>query len=227
MTTTATRNESDRMPLRIDLVSDVVCPWCIIGWRQFQKALDERRGRIELELHWHAFELNPQMPPEGQGLREHLAAKYGTTPEQSRKARERLTAIGESLGFSFNYGDHMKMVNTFKAHQLLHWAGQQQCQTELEEALFEAFFTDGKDVSDPGVLADVCAAVGLEREEALAVLADARYGQAVREDQRQWIEQGIQAVPTFVVNGQYMVQGAQDSEAFGRMLDKLLASHAV
>jgi predicted DsbA family dithiol-disulfide isomerase len=226
MTMTATRNKSGRMPLRIDLVSDVVCPWCIIGWRRFQKALDERRGRIELELHWHAFELNPQMPPEGQDLREHLAAKYGTTPEQSRKARERLTAIGESLGFSFNYGDDMKMVNTFKAHQLIHWAGRQRCQTDLEEALFEAFFTDGKDVSDPNVLADICAAVGLEREEALAVLADARYGQAVREEQRQWIEQGIQAVPTFVVNGQYMVQGAQESEAFGRMLDKLLASHA-
>ena len=216
----------DPMPLRIDLVSDVVCPWCIIGWRQFQKALSEREGRIALELHWHAFELNPHMPPEGQDLREHLAAKYGTTPEQSRKARERLTAIGESLGFRFNYSDDMKMVNTFKAHQLMHWAEEQGCQTELKEALFKAFFTDGEDVSDVDTLADVCASVGLERDEALAVLADARFGQAVREDQRHWIEQGIQAVPTFVVNQQYMVQGAQEAEAFGRMLDKLLAARA-
>lgn len=215
-----------RMPLKIDLVSDVVCPWCIIGYRQFMKALASRQDRIELQLTWHAFELNPQMPPEGQDLREHLAQKYGTSPEQSRKARERLTAIGESLGFQFNYSDTMRMVNTFRAHQLLHWAADQGCQTALKEALFAAFFTEGKDVSDTEVLADTCAAVGLDREEALAVLADARYAAAVREDQRQWVEQGIQAVPTFVVNDQYMVQGAQEAEAFGRMLDKLLARHA-
>ncbi|MEE4193073.1 MAG: DsbA family oxidoreductase [Halieaceae bacterium] len=217
---------SDRMPLRIDLVSDVVCPWCIIGYRQFQKALAGREQAIDLELHWHAFELNPQMPAEGQNLREHLAGKYGTTPEQSRKARQRLTDIGAELGFTFNYSDDMKMVNTFRAHQLLHWAAEQGCQTALKEALFKAFFTDGQDVSETDTLADICVAIGLDRDEALAVLADARYGQAVREDQRQWVEQGIQAVPTFVINEQYMVQGAQDAEAFGRMLDRLLERHA-
>ena len=214
------------LKLRVDLVSDVVCPWCIIGWRQFQKALAPRGDQIELELHWHAFELNPQMPAEGQNLREHLAGKYGTTPEQSQKARQRLTEIGESLGFRFNYNDEMKMVNTFKAHQLLHWAGEEGCQTELKEALFKAFFTDGLDVSDVEVLADVCASVGLDRDAALAVLADARYGQLVREEERRWVEEGIQAVPTFVINQQYMVQGAQEAEAFGRMLDKLLAARA-
>lgn len=217
---------SERMPLRIDLVSDVVCPWCIIGYRQFLKALSSREEAVELDLHWHAFELNPQMPAEGQNLREHLAGKYGTTPEQSQKARSRLTDIGAGLGFTFNYSDDMKMVNTFKAHQLLHWAGDQGRQTELKEALFKAFFTDGQDVSDVEILADVCAGVGLDRDEALAVLADARYGQSVRDDQREWVEQGIQAVPTFVINGQYMVQGAQDAEAFGRMLDRLLERHA-
>ncbi len=217
-------NES--MPLRIDLVSDVVCPWCIIGYRQFQKALAAREDRIELELHWHAFELNPQMPPEGQNLREHLAQKYGTTPEQSQKARQRLTDIGTDLGFTFNYTDDMKMVNTFNCHKLLHWAGEQGCQTELKEALFKAFFTDGQDVSDEGTLVSVCESVGLDPEMARTVLADAAVGQAVREDQRQWIEQGIQAVPTFVINEQYMVQGAQEAEAFGRMLDRLLERHA-
>ena len=190
------------------------------------KALAEREDRIDLHLTWHAFELNPQMPPEGQDLREHLAQKYGTTPDQSQKARQRLSAIGASLGFRFNYSDEMKMVNTFRAHQLLHWAAERDCQTALKEALFTAFFTDGKDVSDPQVLADVCATVGMCRDEALSVLADARYAKAVRDDQRRWVEQGIQAVPTFVVNDQYMVQGAQEAEAFGRMLDKLLARHA-
>jgi predicted DsbA family dithiol-disulfide isomerase len=214
------------MPLRVDLVSDVVCPWCIIGWRQFQKALATRGDRIALELHWHAFELNPQMPAEGQDLREHLAGKYGVTPEQSRRARERLTDLGRSLGFTFNYHDDMRMVNTFKAHQLLHWAAAEGRQTELKEALFAAFFTDALDVSDPEVLADVCQSAGLDREEAVAVLADARYARAVRDDERRWIEEGIQAVPTFVINRRYTVQGAQDSEVFGRMMDKLLAARA-
>jgi predicted DsbA family dithiol-disulfide isomerase len=214
------------MPLRIDLVSDVVCPWCIIGYKQFEKALAERAGRIDLELHWHAFELNPQMPAEGQDMREHLAGKYGTTPEQSRAARDRMTSIGDSLGFSFKYSDDMRMVNTFRAHQLLHWAGEEGRQTQLKMALFEAFFSRGEDVNEVSALVAAAQRAGLDADEAAAVLEDGRYVQAVREDQREWIEQGIQAVPTFVINQQYMVQGAQEAAAFGRMLDKLLAEQA-
>ena len=218
--------EPQRMPLRVDLVSDVVCPWCIIGYKQFEQALAERAEEIELELHWHPFELNPQMPPEDQDLAEHLAGKYGTTPEQSRVARQRLTDIGDALGFTINYGDGMCMVNTFRAHQLLHWAAEQGLQTALKLALFEAFFTRGEDVNDAAVLVATAERAGLDGEQASEILADARYAQAVREDQRQWIEQGIQAVPTFIINGQYMVQGAQEAAAFGRMLDKLLAEKA-
>ena len=120
----------------------------------------------------------------------------------------------------------MRMVNTFKAHQTLHWAAEQGCQTPLQEALFAAFFTEGRDISEVGQLADVCESVGLDRIEALDVLADARYAPAVREDQRRWAEEGIQAVPSFVINERYMVQGAQEAEAFGRMMDKLLAARA-
>jgi predicted DsbA family dithiol-disulfide isomerase len=210
------------LQLRIDLVSDVVCPWCIIGYLQLQKALQSRADRIRLELFWHPFELNPDMPPEGQDLREHIAKKYGSTPEQSRGARARLTELGASLGFEFNYTDDMRMVNTFHAHQLLHWAGEQGMQTELKLALFDAFFRRGEDVSTAAVLIAAAGSVGLDEMEAAAVLADGRYALAVREDQRQWLEQGIQAVPTFVINQQYMVQGAQEAAAFGRMLDKLL-----
>jgi predicted DsbA family dithiol-disulfide isomerase len=214
------------LQLRIDLVSDVVCPWCIIGYLQLQKALQPRADRIQLELHWHPFELNPDMPPEGQDLREHVAKKYGSTPEQSRGARARLTELGASLGFEFNYSDDMRMVNTFRAHQLLHWAGEQGVQTGLKLALFDAFFRRGEDVSTTAVLTAVAGRVGLDETEAAAVLADGRYAQAVRQDQRQWLEQGIQAVPTFVINQQYMVQGAQEAAAFGRMLDKLLGERA-
>jgi predicted DsbA family dithiol-disulfide isomerase len=214
------------MPLRIDLVSDVVCPWCVIGYLQLRQALDERAGLIDLDLHWHPFELNPRMGPDGQDLREHVEQKYGASAGDRRGSRERLQEAGQALGFAFNYGEGFRIVNTFRAHQLLHWAGLKEQQTELKLALFRANFTDSRNVDDPAVLVDIAGSVGLDREEAEAVLADARYGQQVREQERRWVEEGIQAVPTFLVDERFMVQGAQDSRAFGRMLDRLLEKHA-
>ncbi len=219
-------NEPPRMPLRVDLISDVVCPWCIIGFLQFQKALQEREGKIELELHWLPFELNPQMPAEGQDMREHLAQKYGSTPQQSQSNRQRLAELGTALGFEFNTAEGMRMVNTFRAHQLLHWASEQGLQTELQLALFRAFFTKLLDVNDTGVLLEVVEQLGLPTQEAAAVLAENRYAEPVRSDQQRWTEEGIQAVPCFVINQQYLVQGAQDATAFGNMLDKMLAKSA-
>ncbi len=210
------------MPLRVDLVSDVVCPWCVIGYLQLSEALAQRAGQIDLELHWHPFELNPDMPAEGQGLREHMAQKYGASGEQSRVARSRLQDIGESLGFRFNYSDQTRMVNTFRAHQLLHWAGQKDCQTELQLSLFDAFFTQQRDVNDSGVLQACAVAVGLAGDEAAEVLDSGIYAGEVRIQQQHWLQEGIHAVPCFVVDQQYLVQGAQDAAAFGRMLDKLL-----
>jgi len=208
------------VPLQIDIVSDVVCPWCIIGYKQLQKALEQLPGQFDVTLHWHPFELNPQMPPEGQGLREHLAQKYGTTPEQSRDARARMSSLGDSLGFTFDYFDGMRMVNTFRAHQLLHWAAGQGRQTELKLALFEAFFSRRENVGDDQVLATVAARVGLSSAEAIAVLEDARYADAVREEQQLWLDRDVHAVPAFVFNGQYMVSGAQEADTFVRVLTR-------
>ena len=156
----------------MDIVSDVVCPWCIIGYKQLMKALAALPGQFDVTLRWHPFELNPRMPEDGQDLREHLAQKYGTSPAQSQAARARLTALGASLGFTFDYFDGMRMVNTFRAHQLLHWAGEQGRQTELKLALFEAFFSRREDVNDPGVLVAVAARAGLDSAQARAVLSD-------------------------------------------------------
>ena len=213
--------EQQAVPLRVDIVSDVVCPWCIIGYRQLHKALDSMPGRFEVSLHWHPFELNPQMPPEGQNLREHVAQKYGSTPEQSQAARARLASLGESLGFTFNYSDDMRMVNTFRAHQLLHWAAEEGRQTELKLALFESFFTLGEDVSQDEVLVAVAERVGLPGEMARAILADARYADAVRAEQREWLEREVYAVPTFYFDGKYQVPGAQEAETFIRVLNRL------
>ncbi|MEZ5572996.1 MAG: DsbA family oxidoreductase [Halioglobus sp.] len=209
------------LPLEVDIVSDVVCPWCIIGYKQLMKALDALPGQFALTLRWHPFELNPQMPEAGQDLREHLAQKYGTSPAQSQTVRSRLSALGESLGFTFDYFDGMRMVNTFRAHQLLHWAAGQGLQTALKLALFEAFFTRRENVNDPVLLAAVAARVGLDPDEATAVLADQRFAQAVREEQQLWLDQDVHAVPTFVLQQQYIVPGAQEAEAFLRLLRKI------
>ena len=209
------------MPLQIDIVSDVVCPWCIIGYQQLQRALAELPGRFDVDLHWHPFELNPGMPASGQDLREHLAQKYGTTPAQSAAARERLTTLAESLGFRFDYFDGMRMVNTFRAHQLLHWAAEEGRQTELKLALFEAFFTRREDVNDEQVLVTVAARAGLSSADAMTVLRDARYAMPVREAQQQWLDREMHAVPNFVFNQQFSVPGAQEADTFVRVLTRI------
>ena len=213
-------------PLRIDLVSDVVCPWCIIGFTQLQRALTQLGDEVEVDLHWHPFELNPQMPAEGQELREHLAQKYGTSVAQSQAARARLTQIAESLGVEFRFYEGMRMHNTFRAHQLLHWAGEQGKQTELELALFETNFSRGENVDDPEVLAAAAGRAGLDEDGARAVLQDGPYADTVREEQRFWLSKGIHAVPSFILDGRYLIPGAQDPEVFVAALRRLLDEKA-
>ncbi len=214
-------------PLEVDIVSDVVCPWCIIGYRQFEKSLELMANTPEVIVRWHPFELNPQMPQEGQDVGEHLAQKYGTTPEQSSGARERLTGLGESLGFKFDYSPGMRMVNTFRAHQLLHWGSLQGKQTELKLALFEAFFSLREDVNDVEVLVKVAERVGLVALEARSVIEDGRFASDVRKEQSRWLEHDVHAVPAFVFNHQHMVSGAQEAETFARIITKIQDKQAV
>ena len=213
------------LELQIDIVSDVVCPWCIVGYKQLEKALANLPGKFQPVVRWHPFELNPNMPTQGQNLREHISQKYGSSAAQSSGARERLTELGESLGFHFDYFDQMRMVNTFRAHQLLHWADEQGVQTPLKLALFAAFFSQRQDVNEQSVLIAAAESAGLDGTEAAAVLADARYAQAVREEQQFWRDQDVYAVPTFYFQKQYQVPGAQESEAFERVLEKIYSRH--
>jgi predicted DsbA family dithiol-disulfide isomerase len=221
---TETAPDAVATTIRIDIASDVVCPWCIIGYKQLERAL--HASGVPAEIHWHPFELNPHMPEEGEDLQQHLAAKYGSTPEDSRKVRARLTAMGAELGFTFNYADDMKIVNTFRAHQLLHWAGGQGREHDLKMALFAACFTHRKNVNDLDVLADAAASVGLDRDEALAVLRDARYAEAVRDAERVWTERGVQGVPAMIFNQKYLVTGAQGVENFTAILRQLAEEFA-
>jgi len=207
--------------IRIDIVSDVVCPWCIVGYKQLQEALSRLDGEVEAEIHWHPFELNPMMPAEGQELREHMGQKYGTNRQQSDAARARLAGVGESLGFSFNFYEGQRIYNTFLAHQLLKWAEQQGRQSELELALFESYFSKQENVGDEKVLARIAGRVGLDEVEAAAVLEDGRYATDVREHQRFWLSKGIQAVPSFILDRRYLIPGAQDPDVFVAALEKL------
>jgi predicted DsbA family dithiol-disulfide isomerase len=206
-------------PLRIDIVSDVMCPWCVIGYRQLAIAL-EAKG-VQHDIHWHPFELNSNMPTEGQDMRAHLIEKYGITPAQSDANRANMTALGQELGFQFNFADGFRMHNTFNAHQLLHWAKEQGRMHDLKQALFDAHFTHGRDLSDSAVLVDIAAETGLDRDDASAILADQRFATEVRQEQKFWTQQGISGVPAIVFNRQHLVTGAQGVENYKSMLDQL------
>lgn len=206
-------------PLRIDIISDVVCPWCIVGYRQLQQAVDATGAQVD--IHWHPFELNPNMPAEGQNMAEHIMEKYGTTKEQSLENRERLRALGEELAFRFVFSDDMRMHNTFNTHQLLHWATQQDRGNDLKQALFVAHFTNHRDLSDNDVLADVAQDIGLDRAEALDVLTDQRFASATRQEEQFWTQQGISGVPAMVFDRQYLVTGAQGVDNYRNILGQL------
>lgn len=206
-------------PLRIDIVSDVMCPWCIIGYRQLATALEATN--TDYELHWHPFELNPEMPAEGQNMREHIVEKYGATPEQSEQNRNQMTALGEQLGFEFRFGSEMRMHNTFDTHQLLHWANTQERMDDLKQALFTAHFTHQRNLSDRDVLAEIAGEIGLDKDDALAVLQDQRFAAAVREAQQFWRNQGIQGVPAVIFDQKHLVSGAQGVENFTSILGQL------
>ncbi len=211
-------NNSDQ-PLRIDIVSDVVCPWCVVSYRQLAEAL--KQTNTTYEIHWHPFELNPNMPPAGQNLREHISEKYGTSEKDSIESRVRLTEAGAEVGFEFRFTDDTRMHNTFNLHQLLHWAEQQGRMHDLKQALFTAHFTHNRDISDNTVLADIAAETGLEHAEALAILEDQRFAKAVRKAEQQWQQQGIQSVPAVIFKGRHLVSGAQGIENFVRILEQL------
>ncbi|WP_299186694.1 DsbA family oxidoreductase [uncultured Psychrobacter sp.] len=210
---------SSKQPLRIDIVSDVVCPWCVVGYRQLAQALEQTD--TDYEIHWHPFELNPNMPSAGQNLREHIMEKYGSSKAESDASRARMTEAGNEVGFTFNFDDDTRMHNTFNLHQLLHWADQQGRMHDLKQALFAAHFTNGRNISDKEVLADIAAEIGLDRSEALAVLEDQRFAKDVRETEKHWQQQGIQSIPAIIFNERHLVSGAQGVENYTQILKQL------
>jgi predicted DsbA family dithiol-disulfide isomerase len=213
-------------PLRIDFVSDVACPWCVVGLRSLTQAIAAVGKDIEVEIHFQPFELNPDMPPEGQNTTEHVRQKYGSTPEKSAAARDAIRQSGEAFGFKFNYTSESRIWNTFDAHRLLHWAGIEGRQRELKEALFTANFTDGLSTSDHEVLVRAAANAGLDGRKARAILASDKFAAEVRSEEELWRNRGIQAVPSIVFNQRWMVQGGQPPEVFEQVIRKIIDQSA-
>jgi predicted DsbA family dithiol-disulfide isomerase len=210
-------------PVKIDFVSDVVCPWCAIGLQSLEQAIARVGGDLQVELHFQPFELNPQMQAGGEDVVEHLTRKYGMSAEQARSNSEAIRQRGASLGFTFDMDRRRRIVNTFDAHRLLHWAEQEHpdMQRALKHALLRAYFSEGQDVSSPDVLVPLAESVGLDGARARAILASDEYAEAVRARERLYQEHGINAVPSVVFNDRHLIQGGQPVEVFEQALRQL------
>ena len=212
--------------LKIDFVSDVSCPWCAIGLFALQQALQRLRPEVTASLHFQPFELNPGMAAGGQDITEHLTQKYGSTPAQQADSRARLRERGAAVGFVFNAEGRGRIYNTFDAHRLLHWAGEQnpQLQLALKTALLLACHRDRQAMDEPEVLVAAAMAAGLDGVAARAILQSDRYADAVREREAMYTSAGIHSVPAVIVNDQYLISGGQPAEVFEQSLRKIAAT---
>ena len=202
--------------LRIDFVSDVSCPWCAVGLGALQAALARVAPAITAELHFQPFELNPQLPAEGQDTIEHLTQKYGISADQARANAQTIRQRGAAVGFNFDPARRSRVWNTFDAHRLLHWAeleGPAQ-QLALKKALFKAYFSDGENPSDAEVLVRLAGEAGLDSAQAHQILASDAYADATRQREQQYLQAGIRSVPAVILNRPHRVSGGQPAEVF-------------
>ena len=210
--------------MKIDFVSDVACPWCAVGLHSLEKALHRLGDDVNVELHFQPFELNPSMPPEGEDTIEHLAKKYGASPEQLAQGRETLCQRGAAVGFTF--GERPRVWNTFDAHRLLYWAGLDgagELQRELKRALLAAYHTHAQNPGAHDVLLRLAGEVGLDVARARAILASDEFADEVRERERFYQQQGIHSVPAVIINDRHLISGGQPPEVFEQALRQVAA----
>jgi predicted DsbA family dithiol-disulfide isomerase len=221
--------------LKIDFVSDVSCPWCVIGLRALDEALARVQGDISAELRFQPFELNPAMGPGGQDITEHITEKYGITEAQVQANRENIRARGAALGFIFSMGSaadgatspgRSRIYNTFDAHRLLHWAELEDLgkHRALKEALFSAYFTNGQSPASRDVLVQLATDVGLDATRAREILATDAYALEVREREQFYQNSGINSVPAIIINERHLISGGQPTEVFEQALRQIAAA---
>jgi predicted DsbA family dithiol-disulfide isomerase len=207
--------------LKIDIVSDVSCPWCIIGYKALQAALTKIAPEVTAEIEWQPFELNPQMAPEGQEITEHLTQKYQISEAQAEQNREVIKQRGLSVGYEFGNRGGGRIYNTFDAHRLLHWAKSQGKQTELKLALFDLYFKNSGDPSNHAQLIETAKQVGLDAIEAEKILSSNQFEADVRQKQHHYQSAGVQSVPAVIVNNKHLISGGQPVEVFEQALTQI------
>ena len=205
--------------MKLQFISDVACPWCAIGLNSLEMALARIGSDLRAELTFEPFELNPDMPPEGEDATAHLARKYGRSAEELAAVRALIRERGAEVGFTF--GPRERIWNTFDAHRLLHWAGTQGRQRELKHALLVAYHTRGENPGAPDVLARLASEVGLDAARACQILASDEFGRKVRQRAQHWQQLGIHSVPALIVNDRYLIQGGQPPDEFERALRQI------
>jgi predicted DsbA family dithiol-disulfide isomerase len=208
--------------LKIDIVSDVVCPWCVIGFKNLQTAIKQMSNEIDFEINWKPYELHPEIPKNGYDKKLYMQQKFGDASGRASPYNQ-IKEIGKSLGFEFNFSKTERIPNTFSAHRLLWKSKEFNLQTELSEALFEAYFTDGKDIGSDEVLAGIAQEVGMDKLEVLKFLSSKEGGQEIADEEMEFIEKSIGAVPTYFINEKYIIQGGQEPETFVSFLNKILS----
>jgi predicted DsbA family dithiol-disulfide isomerase len=214
---------SETLPLKVDVVSDVVCPWCFIGKRRLEQAMADIA--VPLEIRWRPFQLDPTIPPEGKDRRAYLEAKFGTA-DRIRQLQDRLSAAGEEEGIPFAFERIKVSPNTLDAHRLIHWAGESGKQERIVDALFRAYFLEGRDIGDHAVLADTAAAVGMDRAEVARRLVSDKDRASVRAEIAAAQQIGVTGVPTFILLGRYALVGAQPAAELARAFETVAERQA-
>lgn len=213
--------------VKIDFISDVSCPWCAVGLWSLQQALAGLRDEVVADLRFQPFELNPKMGPGGQDIAEHLTQKYGSTPEQQAQIREVIRQRGAEVGFTFNTEGRGRIYNTFDAHRLLHWAGEQTdppgAQLALKQALLKACHEHRRAMDEHPVLLAAVREAGLDEARAAQVLASDAFAQAVRQQQAFYAQAGIHSVPAVIVNDRHLISGGQPVAAYQQALRQIVA----
>ena len=213
-------------PIKIDFVSDIACPWCAVGLASLEQAIKRVGNEVSVSLHFQPFELNSNMPPEGEDILEHLMRKYQITEEQVAQNHEHIRERGAAVGFSFNLEGRKRTYNTFDAHRLLHWAAEAEdadAQRRLKWRLLSAYFSEGADPSSHEVLLSAVEQTGLDMAQATEILNSDKWRGEVRQQQQFYLSQGINSVPAVIINDRYLVQGGQPPEAFEQALRQIIA----
>lgn len=207
--------------MQIDIVSDIACPWCAIGYARLEQAMNQLAAEYEFDIQWHAFELNPDQSGQGEPILPALARKYGRSEDEMHATQNQMMTIAKDLGLNFEKMQERFTCNTFDAHRLVKWAGEQGRQTDMKQALFEAYFGRAEDVSDHDVLIRCVESLGLDPEKARDVLNSNDYADVVREDEATYQQAGVSAVPAFIVNGKYLISGAQEPDALVQAFEEI------